>query len=66
MIRLLCIAIGYCFGVFQTAFIYGKIHGIDIRTVGSGNAGTTNTLEYWAQRQDLLCSLEILLKLCWQ
>ena len=44
MIRLLCIVIGYVCGLFQTAFIYGKMHGIDIRKVGSGNAGTTNTL----------------------
>ncbi len=44
MIRLLCLAIGYVFGTFQTAVLYGKIKGIDIRKVGSGNAGTTNTL----------------------
>jgi glycerol-3-phosphate acyltransferase PlsY len=36
--------IGYVFGLFQTAYFYGKLHGIDIRTKGSGNAGTTNTL----------------------
>lgn len=44
MIRLICLLIGYGFGLFQTAFFYGKLHGIDIRTMGSGNAGTTNTL----------------------
>ena len=44
MIRLLCLALGYFFGAFQTAYFYGKMHGIDIRTKGSGNAGTTNTL----------------------
>lgn len=44
MIRLLCLAVGYFFGAFQTAYFYGKMHGIDIRTMGSGNAGTTNTL----------------------
>ena len=44
MIRLVCIFIGYIFGMFQTAFILGKIKGIDIREHGSGNAGTTNTL----------------------
>jgi len=42
--RLLCLAIGYVFGTFQTAVLYGKIKGVDIRKVGSGNAGTTNTL----------------------
>lgn len=40
----LCLIIGYVFGIFQTAFIYGKYLGIDIRKVGSGNAGTTNAL----------------------
>ncbi|MBQ9990434.1 MAG: glycerol-3-phosphate 1-O-acyltransferase PlsY [Lachnospiraceae bacterium] len=44
MIRLVCLLIGYAFGLFQTAYLYGKMHGIDIRTMGSGNAGTTNTL----------------------
>ena len=42
--RLASLAIGYIFGLFQTAFIYGKMQGIDIREHGSGNAGTTNTL----------------------
>lgn len=36
--------IGYVCGLFQTAYIYGKLHGIDIRDYGSHNAGTTNTL----------------------
>jgi len=44
MERLVCIAIGYVFGLFQTGYIYGKIKHIDIRDHGSGNAGTTNTL----------------------
>ena len=36
--------IGYCFGCIQTGYIYGRLHGIDIREYGSGNAGTTNVL----------------------
>lgn len=42
--RLVCIAIGYVCGLFQTSYIYGRAHGIDIRDYGSGNAGTTNAL----------------------
>ena len=42
--RILALAAGYFPGMFQTGYIYGKLHGIDIRTQGSGNAGTTNTL----------------------
>ena len=43
--RIICaIVIGYAFGLFQTAYFYGKARGVDIRKVGSGNAGTTNAL----------------------
>ncbi len=44
MIRIVCLLLGYVFGLFQTAYFLGKSKGIDIRTMGSGNAGTTNTL----------------------
>lgn len=44
MIRLICVVLGYIFGLFPTALLYGRMHGIDIRKEGSGNAGTTNTL----------------------
>lgn len=42
--RGICIVIGYCLGMFQTGYIYGKLHHMDIRQHGSGNAGATNTL----------------------
>lgn len=42
--RILCIGIGYLFGLFQTGYLYGRLHGIDIREHGSGNAGSTNAL----------------------
>ena len=42
--RVIAVIVGYFFGIFQTGYIYGKHKGIDIRTQGSGNAGTTNTL----------------------
>ncbi len=44
MIRIVCVLIGYIFGLFQTSYIYGRLHGIDIKQHGSGNAGTTNAL----------------------
>lgn len=44
MIRVVCILIGYVFGLFQTSYLYGRMNGIDIREHGSGNAGTTNAL----------------------
>ena len=44
MERIICVLIGYAFGLLQTGYIYGKLHHIDIRKLGSGNAGTTNAL----------------------
>lgn len=54
MERIVCLIIGYVFGLFQTAYIYGKVHGVDIRQVGSGNAGTTNTLRVFGTKAGLL------------
>ncbi|MBR6349093.1 MAG: glycerol-3-phosphate 1-O-acyltransferase PlsY [Lachnospiraceae bacterium] len=42
LICLACVVIGYGFGLFQTAYIYGKHIGVDVRSKGSGNLGTTN------------------------
>lgn len=46
--------IGYAFGLFQSAYIYGKLHGIDIRNYGSGNAGTTNTMRVLGTKAGLI------------
>ena len=52
--RIICLAIGYVFGMFQTGFIYGKLHNLDIREHGSGNAGTTNTLRVLGTKAGLV------------
>lgn len=44
MERIICIAIGYVFGLIQTGYFYGKMKHVDIRKHGSGNSGTTNAL----------------------
>ncbi|MCH5262643.1 MAG: glycerol-3-phosphate 1-O-acyltransferase PlsY [Lachnospiraceae bacterium] len=54
MERVICLVIGYVFGLFQTSYIYGKLHGIDIRDYGSGNAGTTNTLRVLGMKAGIL------------
>ena len=54
MERIICLLIGYVFGLFQTAYLYGKLHGIDIRQHGSGNAGTTNTLRVLGTKAGLI------------
>ena len=50
MERLVCVLIGYVFGLFQTSYLYGKMKGIDIREHGSGNAGATNALRTLGKR----------------
>ena len=44
MSRILALIIGYFFGIIQAGYIYGRLHHIDIRYYGSGNAGTTNVM----------------------
>lgn len=60
--RILCLVIGYFFGLIQTAYIYGKMHGIDIREHGSGNSGTTNALRVLGKKAGLIVFLGDLLK----
>lgn len=60
--RLLCLIGGYCFGLIQTSYIYGKLHGIDIRQHGSGNAGTTNALRVLGKKAGAVVFLGDLLK----
>ena len=52
--RIICLVIGYAFGLFQTGYIYGKLHGIDIRKEGSGNAGTTNALRVLGKKAGVI------------
>lgn len=54
MIRIIAIIIGYFCGLFQTGFIYGKLHGVDIRDYGSGNAGTTNVLRTFGKKAGII------------
>lgn len=62
MERIICLLIGYVFGLFQTAFFYGKAHGIDIRQHGSGNSGTTNALRVLGTKAGLIVFLGDCLK----
>ncbi|MDO5156327.1 MAG: glycerol-3-phosphate 1-O-acyltransferase PlsY [Eubacteriales bacterium] len=62
LVRILCVLTGYCFGLFQTAYIYGKAHGIDIREHGSGNSGTTNALRVLGKKAGLIVFLGDLFK----
>ncbi len=61
-VRVICLLIGYAFGLFQTAYIIGKANGIDIRDKGSGNAGTTNTLRVLGKKAGLIVMLADIFK----
>ena len=60
--RIIALAIGYCFGIFQTGYFYGKSKGIDIRNEGSGNAGATNSLRVLGWKAGFITFLGDLLK----
>lgn len=46
---ILCLIFGYLFGSLNFAIIYSKLKGDDIRSHGSGNAGTTNVLRTYGK-----------------
>ncbi|SHJ25730.1 glycerol-3-phosphate 1-O-acyltransferase PlsY [Hespellia stercorisuis] len=62
MERIICILIGYVFGLFQTGYLYGKIKNIDIRSQGSGNAGSTNALRVMGIKAGIITLLGDCLK----
>ena len=61
--RILSVLIGYVFGMFQTGYFYGKIfENTDIRTKGSGNAGTTNVLRTFGLKAAIIVLIGDMLK----
>ncbi len=62
LIRIICLLGGYCFGLIQTSYLYGRLKGIDIRQSGSGNAGTTNALRVLGKKAGLIVFLGDILK----
>ena len=62
MERIICLVFGYLFGLFQTGYLYGKLHKIDIRQHGSGNSGSTNALRVMGVRAGALVFLGDFLK----
>ena len=62
VLRIVCLAIGYVFGLFQTAYIVGRTRGIDIREHGSGNSGTTNAMRILGKKAGLIVFLGDVLK----
>ncbi len=62
MERLVSLLIGYVCGNFITGYFYGKLKHVDIRTMGSGNVGTTNTFRSLGWKAGVVTLLGDLLK----
>ena len=62
MERLICLAVGYVCGLFQTGYLVGKMNHIDIRKEGSGNSGTTNALRVLGWKAGIFTFLGDVLK----
>ena len=57
MERIICLVIGYACGLIQTGYFYTKAHHVDIRSVGSGNSGSTNVMRTMGAKAGLIVFL---------
>ena len=62
MERIICLVVGYAFGLIESGYLYGKMNGIDIRQHGSGNSGTTNALRVLGKKAGLVVFIGDVLK----
>lgn len=54
---LFCALMGYMLGMINPAYIFGRLHGFDIRKYGSGNAGATNATMIMGKGTGVVCML---------
>ncbi len=54
--RVICLAIGYIAGLFQTGLFYGKMKHTDLRKQGSGNTGMTNSIRVLGWKAGVIVS----------
>ena len=59
----ICVIAGYLCGNISNGYLVGRLHHIDIRNYGSGNAGATNALRALGKKAGLLVFLGDFLKI---
>ncbi len=62
LLAVICLLTGYLLGSINPAIILSKAKGKDIRTMGSGNAGATNTLRNYGKKSALIVMICDILK----
>ncbi|MBO4782823.1 MAG: glycerol-3-phosphate 1-O-acyltransferase PlsY [Lachnospiraceae bacterium] len=59
---IICLVLGYAVGSFSTGYIIGHMNNVDIREMGSGNAGTTNAFRTLGKKAGILTLIGDMLK----
>ena len=57
-----CLVLGYIVGSFSTGYIMGLMNHVDIREMGSGNAGTTNAFRTLGKKAGVITLVGDMLK----
>ncbi len=58
----ICLVLGYVLGSFSTGYIMGLLKHVDIREMGSGNAGTTNAFRTLGKKAGVITLIGDMLK----